>query len=238
MEIIKNQIAIFADGTNFYVQWITRSGKHIPIFDKSATTVAARQSIKEKTRTSARTSIVVDALGNPVKCSISDADQLDIDDLTKEWGGLGYFGTQFRTGFESKEAGEAIYEKTQIKVSKVGVRVVGAIMTSTDEFKAPRHLRKPDGKTPLVVAYLETSPLVRDSKEFKGIGTAMILDTIKESKKMGKNGEVILYSVGNALPFYRKLGFKHEDPLNPADSGSWHRLDTVAAEKLLNAFGD
>lgn len=79
------------------------------------------------------------------------------------------------------------------------------------------------GKDSIEVDYLATAPWNRpgfpgegrasryQKKAVKGAGTAAIVEAVKESQLSGLNGKVTLYALGEAIPFYEKLGFEHKN---------------------------
>lgn len=85
---------------------------------------------------------------------------------------------------------KTIYPKGKIHINS---------LVSTDE---PIQFAKPH----INVADL----FVRKESRHKGVGTALIIDTVKESKARGFMGRLILLAGSNEespLPFYKKLGF-------------------------------
>jgi hypothetical protein len=88
----------------------------------------------------------------------------------------------------------------------------------------------------LYIEYLATAPwnFTKDSRAVRGAGTKAIIEAIKIDKKQGGSGEIRLYGLEKALPFYQKLGFK---PLSKFIENDL-RLSAADANKLLEKFGE
>lgn len=70
----------------------------------------------------------------------------------------------------------------------------------------------------------------KDPRKVKGAGTEAIKVAIKQSKKNGGEGRLLLNSADEAIPFYKKLGFKQGKYVeNVTPMG----LSKDSAEKLL-----
>lgn len=88
----------------------------------------------------------------------------------------------------------------------------------------------------IYIDYLATAPwnFTNDSRATKGAGTQAVIEAIKLEKQRGGAGEVRLYGLDKALPFYDKLGFKAYKPGNK----NFLKLSASDANKLLEKFGE
>lgn len=111
---------------------------------------------------------------------------------------------------------------------KIGIKDrKGNIQAAAEYIKENNHI---------YINYLATAPwnFTNDSRAVKGAGTQAIIEAIKLEKQRGGAGEVRLFGLDKALPFYEKLGFK------PYKPGSKNKLKLSAedANKLLEKYGE
>jgi hypothetical protein len=90
----------------------------------------------------------------------------------------------------------------------------------------------------LYINYLATAPwnFTSDSRAVRGAGTKAIIEAIKLEKQRGGKGEIQLYALDRAIPFYKKLGFKAKSS-SLIDENKL-KLSAEDANKLLEKFGE
>lgn len=95
-----------------------------------------------------------------------------------------------------------------------------------------QYMRRKKGH--IYIDYLATAPwnFTNDPRAIKGAGTKAIIEAIKLDKQQGGTGEVRLFGIDRALPFYEKVGFK------PYSGKNKLKLSAEDAEKLLKKYGE
>jgi hypothetical protein len=138
------------------------------------------------------------------------------------------------SGVDPKTLSDSVYIADSVRISArdgysdfVGIKDAnGNIQAAAQISKALKHTE---------IDYLATAPwnFTKDSRAVKGAGTKAIIEVIKQDLKRGGEGDIRLYAMDKAVPFYEKLGFK---PINKDKNR--YRLSPEDANKLLEKFGE
>lgn len=161
---------------------------------------------------------------NITKVGIEKADSIDVQELARNWYGLG----KSQAAKDASRMAELMTEHpsydTYLARSANGARVLGAIQLSNTK-----------GSGSIWVEYLATHPRVIDKEiQAKGIGTQLMIEAAYVAAQKGSGLKLVaLEEKGyKASPFYEKLGMHRKGTEDPIYSWSKDEAKAFAAQRM------
>lgn len=161
---------------------------------------------------------------NITKVGIEKADSIDVQELARNWYGLG----KSQAAKDASRMAELMTEHpsydTYLARSANGARVLGAIQLSNTK-----------GSGSIWVEYLATHPRVIDKEiPAKGIGTQLMIEAAYVAAQKGSGLKLVaLEEKGyKASPFYEKLGMHRKGTEDPIYSWSRDETKAFAAQRM------